>query len=178
MKSNKSMPKVAFEIMTGIFKIRDFFKDPSTKLNNFNIKAGDTVVDYGCGPGRYVKRAAAMVGEKGKVYAIDIHESAIKHVDNLINKYNLENVTPVLIKSGQTAIEENSADVVFALDMFHHVSDAKTFLQDIHRITKKDGRFYLEDGHQARSASLMKIQQSDLWKVEELRKSVIILKPV
>ncbi len=36
------------------------------------------VIDYGCGTGRCLKKASGQVGDRGAVYAVDIHELAIK----------------------------------------------------------------------------------------------------
>jgi len=46
------------------------------RSKTFGISEGMTVIDYGCGPGRYTTEFAKIVGEKGKVYAVDIHEMA------------------------------------------------------------------------------------------------------
>ena len=63
------------------YKIIDFFNPYiNERIQNFGLKEGMTVIDYGCGPGRYTTKFAGKVGEKGKVYAIDIHELAIEDV--------------------------------------------------------------------------------------------------
>src|SRR5438105_15779025 len=44
----------------------------SKLLPPLKIKAGDTVVDMGAGSGYYTVRLSALVGDKGKVYAVDV----------------------------------------------------------------------------------------------------------
>ncbi|PIE62964.1 MAG: hypothetical protein CSA25_02630 [Desulfobacter postgatei] len=51
-------------------------------------------------------------------------------------KYLLTNVIPVLLGDQANIIQDHSADVVYALDMFHQVDDPAGFLADIHRIIK------------------------------------------
>ena len=88
-------PNVAFRIMSLMFIIRDRFLSPWSLLDEFGIERGQTVVDYGCGPGSYLRRACELVGSEGKVFAVDIHELAIKAVKRRIKKEHLSNVTAV-----------------------------------------------------------------------------------
>ena len=45
---------------------------PERCLREAGVTAGQTVVDYGCGPGLFTFPAADIVGAEGKVYAVDI----------------------------------------------------------------------------------------------------------
>ncbi len=51
------MPNVAFKIMTLIFIIRNFFNPMGNCIDEFGIKKGSIIIDYGCGPGMHIKRA-------------------------------------------------------------------------------------------------------------------------
>jgi 2-polyprenyl-3-methyl-5-hydroxy-6-metoxy-1,4-benzoquinol methylase len=140
---------IHYSLMLLHYKIHDAFIKPGGQLKQFGIKPGFTVVDYGCGPGRYLETAVSLVGESGLVYAADISETAIKHVNSQINSANFHNVIPILLETGNDTIPSGCADVVYALDMFHRVEDPALFLKDIHEIIKKGCMFYLEDGHQS-----------------------------
>jgi ubiquinone/menaquinone biosynthesis C-methylase UbiE len=155
---------MGYRFMVWTFWAMDLFVKPDRRLDEFNIQKGNVVVDYGCGPGRYIRKAAERVGPGGRVYAVDIHPMAIHIVRRKIETYHLANVVPVLLGAPGTVIEGHCADVVYALDMFHQVDDPVAFLADIHRLVKKEGVLYLEDGHQPRGQSLQKVQRSDLWR--------------
>ncbi|WP_394706677.1 methyltransferase domain-containing protein [uncultured Draconibacterium sp.] len=45
------------------------------------------VVDYGCGPARYIKKASETTGPSGKVFAVDIHPTAVSNVNRKIEKH-------------------------------------------------------------------------------------------
>ncbi len=90
------MPNIAFRIMSIMFKLKDIFAPIDNRIKAFGIKKNFVVIDYGCGPGRYLEKASQLVGKKGKVYAIDIHKLAIEAVENKIKKYGFKNVLPVL----------------------------------------------------------------------------------
>jgi ubiquinone/menaquinone biosynthesis C-methylase UbiE len=159
------MPDSAFKIMKLFFKVYYFFKPAGRYIEKFGIKPGEAVVDYGCGPGAFIKSASHLVGEKGIVYAVDIHDLAITSVKNIVKKYHLKNVKPILAEKQTVGIENNAVDLIYAIDMFHMVKDTDSFLGELNRITKPDGQLIIEDGHQPRSLSKEKIIKSGCWEI-------------
>jgi ubiquinone/menaquinone biosynthesis C-methylase UbiE len=170
------MPNWAFKIMALMFNSVDVLKSPTRKLDPFNIQKGQTVMDYGCGTGRYLKQASDSVGETGTVYAVDIHELAIKSAARIIKKYKLENVKPVLTNGKIVNVPAHSADIIYALDMFHMVKETNGFLLELHRIAKPDGTLFLEDGHQPRSITKDKVLKSGCWEIITEQKKFITCK--
>ena len=171
------MPGWAFRIMAFMFNNADRFRPPDKKLNPFNIQKGQTVVDYGCGTGRYLKSASERVGDSGRVYAVDIHELAIDSANRMIKRFNLENVIPIHNDGKTVDIPSQSVDMVYALDMFHMVKETKGFLTELFRITKPGGILYLEDGHQPRTIAKEKISSSGCWEIVEETKRYVKCKP-
>src|SRR4030065_528547 len=162
-KSRERIPNIAFHVMTVIMKLMDFFGNHSSKnFETLGLKPGQTVIDYGCGPARYIKKASNAVGESGKVIAVDIHPLAIKKVKTKIEKYKLANVETVLGKGYHTPIAGETADVIYALDMFHMIDQPKEFLLELSRLLKQDGTIIIEDGHQSRSETVQKIKKSEV----------------
>lgn len=165
-KDREMIPNIAFRIMTAIMKLMDFFgKHSSKNFETLDIKPGQYVIDYGCGPARYIKDASNAVGETGKVIAVDIHPLAIKEVKAKIEKFKLINVEAVLAEGYNTPIANETADVVYALDMFHMIKQTKEFLTELSRLLKQDGIIIIEDGHQPRSETIQKIKNSGVLKI-------------
>ena len=54
------MPNFAFRMMSFMFKVSDLFKNKTNYLDEFGIIKGSVIVDYGCGPGRYVRKASEL----------------------------------------------------------------------------------------------------------------------
>jgi ubiquinone/menaquinone biosynthesis C-methylase UbiE len=171
------MPNWAFRIMAQMFKIADIIKSPDRKLDPFTILSGQTVIDYGCGTGRYLKQAAELVGTKGLVYAVDIHQLAIDSAKRIIQKYKLKNIQPILTDGKTVNIPFHKADVIYALDMFHMVKDTKGFLIVLNRLSKPGGTLFLEDGHQPRSLTKEKVLNSGCWEIVSEHKSFVTCKP-
>jgi len=173
-KGREKIPNFAFRGMAFIMKLMDLFTNYSSRnIRNLNIKSGQTVIDYGCGPARYIKDASRMVGASGKVFAIDIHPLAIKNVNDKIKKYKLSNVHATLATGYKTDIESEIADVVYALDMFHMIEQPKELLTELGRLVKMDGRVIIEDGHQPRSETKLKIEDSKIFKILRETKSFV-----
>jgi len=149
--------------MSFALSIRDLLFPVGKKLDQFNIENGFIIVDFGCGPGSFVEYASKLVGNSGKVYAVDVHPLAIKAVKEKAKRKGLENVIPVLVSGYPVDIDSHSIDVIYALDMFHHIQDAAGFLKELHRLLKPNGTLFIESGHQRMDKAKQKIVKSGGW---------------
>lgn len=172
------MPDTVFKLMKFMYRIYYFFRPPGKYLDKFGIKPGFTVVDYGCGPGAFIKGASDRAGETGLVYAIDVHELAISSVKEIIKRYELKNVVPLLSQENKSEIPDGSVDLIYALDMFHMVRDYSGFLGELKRISKPESRLILEDGHQSRKLTKQKILNSGSWEIVDEQKRFLTCKPL
>ena len=169
------IPNVFFRMMTFVMQLADAFRNYSNKnFKTLGLAPGQIVVDYGCGPARYIKNASETVGPKGKVYAVDIHPMAIKIVNEKIKKYNLKNVEAFLANGYSCAIKDKSADVVYALDMFHMIENPTELLAELARIVKPKGIVIIEDGHQSRAKTIDKIEESNIFTVFQQNKYHVV----
>lgn len=171
------IPDIAFRAMSWMFIIRDKFMEPWSVLDEFGIKRGQTVVDYGCGPGSYLRRASELVGPEGRVLAVDIHELAIKAVRKRIEKERLSNVTAVRIDGERSFLPNKTADVIYALDMFHMVKEPVAFLRELNRVCKDKGLLYIDNGHQSREKARAKITSSGAWRIVEEKRRYLKCSP-
>ncbi len=179
-KNKDKIPNSAFRMMSAIMSLVDFTLNLANKnFRTLELKKGQVVVDYGCGPARYIENASKAIGTTGKLYAVDIHPLAIEKVNTKIKQKQLNNVETILAQGYSTSIEGSSIDVVYALDMFHMVSSPLELLQEFHRILKDTGIAIIEDGHQKRSETLKKVLDTNLFTiVEETDKHVKCKKKV
>ena len=72
-------------------------------------------------------------------------------------------MVPVLATGYPVDIDSHSVDVIYALDMFHHIQDAAGFLKELHRLLKPNGTLFIESGHQRLDNAKQKIVKSDCW---------------
>jgi ubiquinone/menaquinone biosynthesis C-methylase UbiE len=172
------MPDLAFRIMALMFKIGDIFIQKDKILDEFGISRGQSVVDYGCGPGSYIRKASELVGTGGRVYAIDIHELAIEYVKKRISKENLHNVTALVVSKERYPLNDNSIDLIYALDMFHMVANPIIFLKELNRISKPDGILFIDNGHQKRDRAKTKITSSGTWEITKETQRYMKCRPI
>ena len=131
-----------FRKMALMYKFRDFFIPRSKILSEIDIKRGFVILDYGCGPGSYSVVAARLVGETGKVYALDIHPLAIEKVKTAASKKGLTNVETIQ-SDGATGLDSESVDVVLLCDILHHLSERDAVLKELYRVLKPKGKVFL-----------------------------------
>ena len=92
----ENISNIPFRIMSFILSMRDVFVPVGNRINGFGIDIGSVVIDFGCGPVSYIERVSQVVGDTGRVYAVDVHPLAIKSIKKKIRKASLGNVIPVL----------------------------------------------------------------------------------
>ena len=162
------MSDAAFRFMEAAFRVQDaLFPYIDRRARRFDIRPGMTVVDYGCGPGRYTQRFSRLVGPAGKVYAVDIHELAVEAVRGRAAREGWVNVEAVLARGYDTGLPAGTADRVCALDMFFYIQQPGEFLAEIARLLKPDGLLIIDDGHQRRSTTRRKLAGSGLFTIVE-----------
>ena len=109
------------------------------------IRPGMTVADIGCGLGFYTVEMARMVGERGRVVAIDFQPKMLSFTQRKIRKAAVfERVKIVQCAQNDLAVAEH---VDFALSMWvaHEVPDRDRFFRQIRNILKPTGRFLLAE---------------------------------
>jgi ubiquinone/menaquinone biosynthesis C-methylase UbiE len=143
---DKPMSNFDFQFMSVGYKFRDLFLPRLNILKEVGIKPGFNVLDFGCGPGSYILPLVKLVGESGKIYALDIHPLAIQKVKYIALKKRLTNVETIL-SDCQMGLPDNSLDAVLLYDAFHHLSDPDIVLKEIHRVLKPDGILSFGDHH-------------------------------
>jgi ubiquinone/menaquinone biosynthesis C-methylase UbiE len=146
------------------FKMRDLVRPRRVILKEVGIKPGYRVLDYGCGPGAYVTAAADLVGNTGKVYALDAHPLAIKMVRDMVSRKHLRNVETIFSEC-PTGLPENSLDVVLLYDTLHDLADPNSILDEIHRILKPDGFLSLSDHHLQEAEIVDRVTAKGLFKL-------------
>jgi ubiquinone/menaquinone biosynthesis C-methylase UbiE len=172
------MSDTEYRLMIFIMNVVDvLFSHIEKRVARFGIQPGMTVVDYGCGPGRYTVHYSRLAGRQGKVYAVDIHTIAITLVRKKMERFGLDNVEPVLASGYDSGLPDHVADMVTAIDMFFAIHDQKAFLAELKRIAKPDGILILDDGHQPRSATKAQLAAAGSWAIVEETKDHLTCKP-
>jgi len=144
IKKNKPMNNRRFKGMSAILRFRDALIPPHRVLNEVELRPGTQILDFGCGPGSFSVAAAQLVGESGKVFALDIHPLAIEKVQKLASEIGLTNIKTVL-SDCKTGLPNESIDVILLYHAFHDFKDPNSVLSELHRVLKVDGVLSFRD---------------------------------
>jgi ubiquinone/menaquinone biosynthesis C-methylase UbiE len=161
---DKPMSNFDFKFMSLGYKFRDLRLPRKNILGEVGIEPGFHVLDYGCGPGSYIIPLAELVGESGKIYALDIHPLAIQRVKDIASKKQLTNVETIL-SDCQTGLSDNSLDAVLLYDIFHHLNDPDAVLKELHRVLKPDGILSFGDHHMKEDEIISEVTKSGFFKL-------------
>jgi len=115
------------------------FVNPYAVLGEAGLKQGQKVLEVGCGPGFFTLAAAKIVGEKGRVYALDVNPLAIETTRHRIEEQGLTNVETLLADACETGAPDQSIDIVFLFGVLHAIDDMDAVMQEMHRVLKTEG---------------------------------------
>ncbi len=122
--------------------IRRLVHNPKRVLGAL-VENGQTALDLGCGPGTFSIALAEMVGDTGKVIAVDVQEEMLQIVRNKAAQRGLESRI-ITHKSDPNRIGvTDDVDFALAFYMVHEVPDAKAFLGEIASILKPEGKLLI-----------------------------------
>ena len=119
--------------------LRKRFRNIDDEITLAEIKQGDFILDYGCGPGYNTIPASRKIGNTGKVFALDISSDAIKSIEEKKKKYNLQNIETIL-SDCKINLKNKSIDIVYLHNTLPIVKNKKEVLDEIFRVLKIGGR--------------------------------------
>ena len=106
-------------------------------LIDVGVEQNQTVMDFGCGEGNYTIPAARVVGEEGRIYAVDKNRESLDELVQRTKERGLENIEIVDVSEESVLpLQDESVDVVLLYDVIHLVDNRKELLADIYRVSK------------------------------------------
>lgn len=132
---------------------RDIFAQRKEIVAACKIKPGMKVADIGAGTGLFTRLFAKEVGDKGKVYAVDISDKFIKHIEKSCKEADIHNVTGIVCAADSTKLPRNSVDRVFVCDTYHHFEFPQRTMASIHQALRPGGQVIVIDFHRIEGKS-------------------------
>lgn len=118
------------------------FIRPDAFWHDLGLRAGQSVVHLGCGPGFYLIPAAKIVGMSGKAIGVDILPNMLEEVEGRAMREGLGSIVHTIRSNLENAsgstLPAASADWVLVANILHQSAPDK-ILQEAARIVKPTG---------------------------------------
>lgn len=132
---------------------RDVFDHRNEVVAALGLKPGMAVADVGTGTGLFARMFSPLVGESGKVYAVDVSPKFVEHVEKVAAERKMSNIIGVVCTPDDVRLPPSSIDLVFICDTYHHFEFPAATMRSIHKALKPDGQVVLIDFHRIEGVS-------------------------
>jgi acetyl esterase/lipase len=132
---------------------RDIYDRREAIVKACGIRPGMAVADIGAGTGLLSRMFSPLVGKEGKVYAVDIAEDFIKHIERTAKEEKLTNIVGVVCPADSVNLPAGSIDLAFICDTYHHFEFPHKTMRSIHQALRPGGQVVLIDFHRIEGKS-------------------------
>jgi ubiquinone/menaquinone biosynthesis C-methylase UbiE len=121
-------------------------------LLDIGLKEGDIFADIGSGIGYFSLPASEVVGNSGKVYAMDISKDMLDEVKKNIDNKHISNIELVKTYEDNLVISDSIIDIAFTSTVLHEVDDLSCILNEIKRVMVNGGKFIIIEWNDVKKA--------------------------
>ncbi len=126
------------------------------------LTPGMAVADVGAGSGLFTLALAEVVGDKGKVYAVDVQAYFLDHIGQKAKKKGLSNVELVRATHDAVGLPAGSIELALMSDVYHHIEHPADYLASLHAALRPGGRLVVIDYARIEGVS-------DAWLLDHIR---------
>jgi demethylmenaquinone methyltransferase/2-methoxy-6-polyprenyl-1,4-benzoquinol methylase len=121
-------------------RIRHWLYPPLRTLRDAGVQPGQTVLEVGCGTGFFTLPAATLIGDQGRLIAMDVTSDFIARVSEKVEAANLKNVQVIKRNALDTGLDTASVDIalLFGVLPFPFLP-LDQLLPEMHRVIKPEG---------------------------------------
>lgn len=114
-------------------------------LTTAGLKSGDIFLDAGSGDGFISFAASAVVGENGKVYAMDVYPDSVVNIKKETEEKGIKNLdVAVTDLTDKIPLDDDSIDICVMANVMHGFvenDEVEAVMKEIGRVIKQDGVF-------------------------------------
>jgi SAM-dependent methyltransferase len=146
---------------------------PETSIESFagtgnpfslgELRAGERVVDVGCGAGIDSLIAAKKVGPEGRVIGVDMTPSMLEKARQAVRETGLANVEFREGYAEALPVEDGWADVIISNGVLNLMPDKGAVLEGMSRVLKPGGRLQIGDILVQKAVPESAKRKIDLW---------------
>ncbi|HXK40536.1 MAG TPA: class I SAM-dependent methyltransferase [Candidatus Paceibacterota bacterium] len=124
------------------------FLNPDSIVNEFGVKERMSIADFGSGAGYFTILMAERAGKEGRVYALDIMESALDSVREKAKAAGLENIEMIrtnLEVVGSSGLADQSQDIVLLANILFQSDKKSDIVKEAKRVLRDNGSLIIID---------------------------------
>ncbi len=119
---------------------REEEEQPKKLIKVLNVVQGMVIADIGAGSGYHSFRLAPLVGEKGKILAVDIQPEMLDIIEKRMKKEKVENIKPILSKEDDPKLPDNTVDMILMVDVYHEFAFPYEMTEKMIKALKPGGK--------------------------------------
>lgn len=137
--------RVSFKMMSFVHEtLYGLLRDPYEALTAAGVQPGQKVLEVGCGPGFFTVPAAQMVGEQGRVCALDVNPLAVERVRQKVEDAGVTNTEVILANAAETHLPDESFGLVLLFGFVRPIGDMDSIWAELHRVLQPLGVLSVE----------------------------------
>lgn len=122
---------------------RDKWQMPDRIIAALRLRPTDRVADIGAGTGYMAVRFARELAS-GTVFAVDIEPNMVRHMAERAKAAGIDNLRAITASAASPNLPE-AVDVVFLLNVYHHLDERPAYFRRLRASLKPDGRVAIID---------------------------------
>ena len=132
---------------------REIYRERVTLAAVTGPLAGSSIADLGAGSGFMVEEFSKLVGPGGKVYAVDINPDMLQRIADSSKAAGMQNVETIICPEDSANLPDNSVDMVFICDTYHHFEYPAETMASVHRALRPGGQLVVVDFNRVEGVS-------------------------
>jgi ubiquinone/menaquinone biosynthesis C-methylase UbiE len=120
-------------------RFRHWLHDPGRILSPY-VRPGMTVMDFGCGMGMFAIGLARLVGDQGRVIAIDVQQKMLDALRKRAKKAGVAERIHAHRGEADSITCDEAIDFALAFWSVHEISDQRRLLREIGVCLRQEGR--------------------------------------
>ncbi len=122
---------------------RDEEENPDLMVEKLALAPGQVACDVGAGNGFHSLRLAKIVGQDGRVLAVDIQTEMLAMLKKRAKAAGIENIETIVGAPADPRLPDRVCDIVLMVDVYHELSDPPAMLAKLKAALTPTGRVAL-----------------------------------